>query len=82
MHLLYLFGILSVLFTGLTSGGKIIHKARNLTLHYNGGSDDTRPSVIHQYICHNKFIDDDTIKELDEKMKLLISLLQTKVYMP
>lgn len=80
MHLVFLFGILSVLFAGLTSGGKIIHQAKNLSRRHNN-SEDLPSFVIHQYIGRNT-ISDDSFEDLDEKLKRIIALLQDKVGMP
>ena len=80
MHLVFCFGILSVLFAGLTSGGKIIHQAKNVYRHHNS-SDNVPSFVIHQYIGHNT-ISEDSIMDLDERLKRIIALLQEKDGMP
>ena len=79
MNILFLFGILSGLFTIQTSGEKIFQKASEKISCGQDKDSKEKPSfVIHQYIGHDTFTDK-AIKGLDRKLKRLIGLLQDKV---
>lgn len=79
MNFLFLFGILSGLFTSQTSGEKIFQKtSEKISCKQDKDSKEKPSFVIHQYIGHDTFTDK-AINGLDEKLKRLIVLLTDKV---